>query len=52
MLIAIAWVIGIFLVGYLVIRTVIYFRREAHQAASPHPEPPEEILRDHRPSQK
>jgi hypothetical protein len=44
MLIAIAWVIGIILAVYLVARTVVYFRREA-QDISPHPEPPEEILR-------
>ena len=44
MLTAFAWVIGIVLAVYLVARTFLYFRREARDV-SPHPEPPEEILR-------
>ena len=45
MVITIAWIVGIFLVAYLVTRTVTYFRRDASENVSPHPEPPEEMLR-------
>ena len=49
MMITIAWIVGIFLLAYLVTRTVMYFRRDVHENVSPHPEPPEEILRtEHR----